>query len=230
MIPIKDTIPSREPPIVTKLLIAVNTIIFIFQAILPENHLMIFIYKFALIPTKLKGNYINLITSTFLHGSWLHLLGNMWSLWLYGDNVEDSMGHFRFLIFYLLCGAIAGYTHVLFNMQSSLPTIGASGAVAGIMGAYFVLYPHAKIITLVPTFFFLPMFFPIPAFVFLFFWFLSQVFSGTVNWFVGSAAGGVAWWGHIGGFIAGMILQNLFKKKRYNAPKPQYPEWARRKR
>ncbi len=230
MIPIKDTIPSREPPIITKLLIAVNTIIFIFQAILPEGHLANFIYNFALIPTQLKGNYINLVTSTFLHGSWLHLLGNMWSLWLYGDNVEDSMGHFRFLLFYLLCGAISGYTHVLFNMHSKLPTIGASGAVAGVMGAYFILYPHAKIITLVPTFFILPMFIPIPAFIFLFFWFLSQVFSGTVNWFIGSMAGGVAWWGHIGGFIAGMLLQNLFRKRRYRVPTPRYPEWARRRR
>ncbi len=230
MFPVKDTIPSREPPIITKFLITVNTMVFIFQALLPKRHLANFIYNFALIPVQLEGNYMTLLTSTFLHGSWLHLLGNMWSLWLYGDNVEDTMGHFRFLIFYLLCGAISGYTHVLFNMNSELPTIGASGAVAGVMGAYFILYPHAKIITLVPTFFFFPLFIPVPAFIFLFYWFLSQVFSGTVNWFIGNMAGGVAWWGHIGGFLAGMLLQNIFKKRKYHAPPPRYPDWARRRR
>lgn len=227
MFPIKDTIPSREPPIVTKLLIAVNTIIFLFQAILPQKTLAGFIYDFALIPVQLSGNHMTLITSTFLHGSWLHLLGNMWSLWLYGDNVEDAMGHFKFLVFYLLCGALSGYTHYLFNMQSKLPTIGASGAVAGVMGAYFLLYPHAKIITFVPTIFFFPLFIPIPAVIFLLFWFLSQVFSGTVNWFIGNMAGGVAWWGHIGGFISGMLLQKVFTDRRYRRPKPRYPDWVK---
>lgn len=215
MIPIRDNIPSREQPIITKFLIAVNAIIFIFQALLPGKVLNRFIYSFALIPIELRGNYIKLITSTFLHGGWLHLLGNMWSLWLYGDNVEDAMGHFKFLIFYLLCGALSGYTHFLFNAQSGLPTIGASGAVAGIMGAYFLLYPHARIITFVPIFFFFPLFIPIPAVIFLLFWFLSQVFSGTVNWFIGNMAGGVAWWGHIGGFVAGMFLHKFFMERNY---------------
>ncbi|MFU0800409.1 MAG: rhomboid family intramembrane serine protease [Xylanivirga thermophila] len=215
MIPLRDTVRSEKPPVVTKTIVILNTIIFIYQALMPQQEMVQFIYRYGLIPVKLHEHHLPLITSVFLHGSWLHLLGNMWSLWLFGDNVEDSMGHFKFLVFYLLCGIASGYTHTAFNAVSDVPTIGASGAVAGVMGAYFLLYPHARIVTLIPTFFVFPMFIRVPAVIFLFFWFLSQLYSGTVNWILGSAAGGVAWWGHVGGFLAGMFLQNFFRTKDY---------------
>jgi membrane associated rhomboid family serine protease len=155
----------------------------------------------------------------FLHGGWLHIVGNMWTLWIFGDNVEDRMGHGRFAIFYLLCGLAAGIVHCLTNLDSTLPTVGASGAIAGVMGAYFYLFPYARVIVMVPLFIF-PFFFELPAATFLAFWALAQVFSGTLSLGYPGNVGGVAWWAHVGGFMAGMLLQFFFVR---NARAHRFP-------
>jgi membrane associated rhomboid family serine protease len=143
----------------------------------------------------------------FLHGGYLHIIGNMWSLYIFGDNVEDRLGHFRYLVFYLLCGLASGISHLAINWHSTLPTIGASGAIAGVMGAYFILYPKAKVLTLVPIFFFIQ-FIELPAFVFLGIWFLFQFISAAGT---SAQGGGIAWWAHIGGFVFGIIFLRLFE-------------------
>jgi len=146
----------------------------------------------------------------FLHGGWLHLIGNMWFLWIFGDNIEDRLGHLRYLVFYLVCGLGAGLAHTLFNLSSAIPTIGASGAVAGVLGGYLLLYPHARVLTLLPWFFALEL----PAYVVLALWFVIQLFSGTASLGARDAsAGGVAWWAHIGGFLLGLALVKLFAQK-----------------
>jgi membrane associated rhomboid family serine protease len=151
----------------------------------------------------------------FLHGGWLHLLSNMLALYIFGDNVEDRIGHGRYLMFYLLCGLIAAVTHISFNSASLLPTIGASGAISGVLGAYFILYPRARVITLIPLFI-LPWFVEIPAVFYLGFWFLSQVWSGALSIVSGAqAVGGVAFLAHVGGFVAGLLLVRLFEQRRY---------------
>jgi membrane associated rhomboid family serine protease len=151
------------------------------------------------------GNYFTLLSSMFLHGGWMHIIGNMWSLWIFGDNVEDRMGRGGFLLFYLLSGLAAGAVHVVTNPASRVPTVGASGAIAGVMGAYLLLFPHASVVTMVPIFFFLQVV-EIPAVFFLGFWFLSQLFSGTLSLAAaGPQAAGVAWWAHIGGFVVGFL-------------------------
>jgi len=147
------------------------------------------------------------ITSMFLHGGWLHFLGNMLYLYIFGDNVEDRLGHFRYLVFYLLCGLASGVSHLVINWHSNVPTIGASGAIAGVMGAYFILYPRAKVLTLVPIFFFFQ-FVELPAFLFLGIWFLFQFLSAAG---ASGQAGGIAWWAHIGGFVFGVIFLKLFE-------------------
>jgi membrane associated rhomboid family serine protease len=145
----------------------------------------------------------------FLHSGWLHILSNMWTLWIFGDNIEDRMGPFRFAAFYVLCGLAAGIVHWLTNPLSTIPAVGASGAIAGVMGAYYLLFPFAKLVVLVPVFF-IPLFFEIPAVVFLLMWALGQVFSGTVALAQPGDVGGVAWWAHVGGFLAGLLLVGLF--------------------
>jgi len=149
----------------------------------------------------------------FLHGGWLHILGNMWVLWIFGDNVEDRMGPLRFILFYLCCGICAGLVQTFTSGASPVPTIGASGAIAGIMGAYLLLYPRARLIILVPVFFW-PFFFDIPAWVFLVFWFFLQFASGSHALLSGSLGGGIAWWAHVGGFLAGMLLLQFFLLRR----------------
>lgn len=172
--------------------------------------------EYSFIPVRFLNNllnpkaYIPLFTSMFLHGDFLHLLSNMWSLWLFGDNVEDEMGSFRFFLFYILTGFIAGFAHFLSNPMSNLPTVGASGAIAGIMGAYFLMFPHSRIVTLVP---FIPFFIRLPAPIFLLIWFVTQVRSGLMSGFHGEALGGVAWWAHIFGFLGGVFLYKKFVKK-----------------
>jgi membrane associated rhomboid family serine protease len=204
MIPLRDTQPSYSKPLVTIGLIAVNTLVFLFQATLDPFSLNQFIVSFGLVPDRLQWSA--LVTSMFLHGGWLHLIGNMWFLWIYGDNVEDILGHGKFLLFYLLCGIAAGLFHVAFNADSRLPTVGASGAIAGVMGAYMVKFPRSRIVTLVFIFFFVTTM-EIPASVMLIYWFVVQFFSG-----VGSigyshlSQGGVAWFAHVGGFLAGIVL------------------------
>ncbi|TYP56139.1 rhomboid family intramembrane serine protease [Thermosediminibacter litoriperuensis] len=226
MFPIRDNIPSRRPPLITVLLIIINSLIFFTLSGTSYRAFVRFTYKYGLIPAKImklvvsgapfsSGDLYPFITSIFLHGSTLHLISNMWILWLFGDNVEDRMGHIRFLIFYLLSGVIAGVFHIVFNPLSRVPVVGASGAIAGVMGAYFVLFPSARIITLVPTFFLVPIFLQIPAVVYLFLWFLAQLYSGTVYSVIGGAAvSGIAWWAHIGGFVSGVLLNRFFLKRR----------------
>ena len=152
-------------------------------------------------------------TSMFLHGGWLHLIGNMWYLWIFGDNVEDRLGHFTYLIFYLLCGLGAGIVHTILNYDAVIPSVGASGAIAGVLGAYVISYPFARVLTLVPIFIFVQII-EIPALIVLGLWFVMQFFSGTAALATSSASdGGVAWWAHVGGFVIGMILVTMFPRK-----------------
>lgn len=227
MIPLRDANPSQSVPFITVLLIIANASIFLFELSIGKNLNELFSY-FALIPAKYfylaadSGvNYIErfypLITSQFLHGGWLHVIGNLWFLWIFGDNIEDHIGHFKFLLFYLLCGIAAGLTHVYTNPASPIPTVGASGAVAGVMGAYTILYPRARVLTLIPIFYFIRIT-ELPAFMFLGIWFLMQFFSGAFSLAAGVASAGVAWWAHIGGFVVGVIFILLFfprKKKSF---------------
>lgn len=212
MFPLRDTQPSYTRPVVTILLIVANVLVFLFETSLDgysRNHL---IELYGLIPDHL---YLrSLLTSVFLHGSWMHLLGNMWFLWIFGDNVEDALGHSKYLLFYLLCGVAAGLAHMVSNPYSNLPTVGASGAIAGVMGGYIVKFPRARILTLVFIFFFITTV-EVPAAIMLAYWFVIQLFSG-----VGSIArthateGGVAFFAHVGGFIAGLVLMKIMAGKR----------------
>jgi membrane associated rhomboid family serine protease len=218
MIPIRDTLPRRNTPIATWLLILVNAVVFLFELTMSPEALEQFFHLFGIVPARfthpdwavsagLPGNdYWPFLTSMFLHGGWLHIIGNMWALWIFGDNVEEKMGPVRFVIFYLVCGLIAGIVHTFTNADSTIPTVGASGAIAGVMGAYFFLFPYARIVVLIPIFFF-PFFFEVPAVIYLGFWALSQVFSGTLSLASEQQVGGVAWWAHVGGFIGGIVLQ-----------------------
>ncbi|MCF6465091.1 rhomboid family intramembrane serine protease [Clostridium sp. Cult2] len=211
MLPLRDTAPSRKVPIATLSIIALNIIVFVNQIKLPYDQALDMIYKYAFIPSRfISGltnyeSYIPLFTSMFIHGNILHIISNMWSLWLFGDNVEERMGSFRFIIFYLLTGLIAGFAHLIFNPMSNVPTVGASGAIAGVMGAYFIMFPHSRILTLIP---FIPFFIRVPAPIFLLIWFVSQLRSGITG-----VMGGVAWWAHIFGFLAGVFLYKKFLKK-----------------
>jgi membrane associated rhomboid family serine protease len=234
MIPIRDTIPSRNPSIAIVALIIMNSVIFALELMMPEHQLDAVIHLFGLIPARYThpewammlgfpvDDYWPFFTSMFLHGGWLHIIGNMWTLWIFGDNVEDRMGPVRFLIFYLLCGLIGGIVHWFTNANSTIPAIGASGAIAGVLGAYFVLYPKARIIAMIPILFF-PFFFEISAFVYLGIWILSQILSGTISLSQPVATGGIAFWGHIGGFMAGLLLHPLFIR-RERSMRPD--EWA----
>jgi membrane associated rhomboid family serine protease len=208
MIPLRDTQPSRTVPVVTILLIVINVLVFFYELSLDpwsRNHL---IAQYGMVPEHLR--YSTFVTSMFLHGGWMHITGNMWFLWIFGDNVEDILGHVPYLLFYLLCGVAAAAAHVALNPDSSMPTVGASGAIAGVMGAYLVKFPHARVLTLVPIFFFLTTY-ELPAFVILGWWFVIQFFSGVGSVAYSRAAqGGVAWFAHIGGFLTGIALIYLF--------------------
>lgn len=231
MIPIRDTIPSRNPALMVWMLVLLNALFFVFELMIPESRLERIFYLFGIVPARYThpewatwigfplDDYWPFLTSMFLHGGWMHIIGNMWTLWIFGDNVEDRMGPGRFLVFYLVCGIVAGVIHLLANADSTIPTIGASGAIAGVMGAYLVMFTHARIIAMVPIFFVYPLFFEIPAVLYLGFWYVSQVFSGSFSLASPTAAGGVAWWAHVGGFVAGMILHPLFVqgRRRYRA-------------
>ncbi|NLW91698.1 MAG: rhomboid family intramembrane serine protease [Syntrophomonadaceae bacterium] len=206
MIPLRDSTPSRSFPIVTVLIIMLNLYIF-YQEILMGPYLDLFISYYGMIPADFRP--FNLLSSIFLHGGWMHVIGNMWVLWLFGDNVEDHMGHFKFLIFYLLMGGIAGTTHYLMNPVSTSPVVGASGAVAGVMGAYFLMFRQARVFTYIPPIFLVT----IPAWVYLGFWALSQLYGGAGS--LAGATSNIAFWAHIGGFIGGMILYKLFLDRNY---------------
>jgi membrane associated rhomboid family serine protease len=210
MIPIRDTIPSTHFPAVTVGLICVNAVIFIIEINLGAQGLENLFLHWGIVPLRfthprLDANYLSLLSSIFLHGSWMHIIGNMWSLWIFGDNIEDRMGRIGFLTFYILSGLAAGVVHVVTNPASAVPTVGASGAIAGVMGAYLLLFPHARVVTIIPIFIFFQLV-EVPAIIFLGIWFVIQLFSGTMSLTMASAnAGGVAWWAHIGGFIVGVL-------------------------
>jgi membrane associated rhomboid family serine protease len=204
MIPLRDTQPSYSTPFVTVAIIAVNILVFLHQLSLDPYELNHFISRYAVVPVRFQ--YMDLLSSMFMHGGWMHLVGNMWFLWIYGDNVEDVLGHSKYLLFYVACGVAAALVHVMMASDSRVPTLGASGAIAGVMGAYMVKFPHSRIITLVPIFvFFTTM--EIPALFMLLYWFVLQVFSGVGSiGYSNVSSGGVAWFAHIGGFVVGIIL------------------------
>jgi rhomboid family protein len=204
MFPISDVIPSRTVPFVTVGLIIANALVFLYMITLPDAMLERFVATYAVVPAWF--SVPTLFTSQFLHAGWMHIIGNMLYLWIFGDNVEDRLGHFRYVLFYLGAGALAAILQVLFNPFSAVPMLGASGAIAGVMGAYFVLYPQSRVLTAV----FIIIFFDvieIPAVFFLGIWFLMQLLSGVGSLGITNAAsGGTAFWAHVGGFVAGVIV------------------------
>jgi len=230
-IPIKDYNPTRKPAVITIIIILLNVGIFLYQGIMTD--LKVHVAQHALIPWEVShfrsiegplgyavqeyrgyqtpvpikresSPIVSLFFSIFMHGSIMHLLGNMLFLWIFGNNIEDTLGALRFIFFYLFCGVSASLVHVFFNMDSLIPVIGASGAVSGVMGAYLILYPHARVRTLV--FFFIITFIDVPAFVFLIIWFIMQILFA-------SSSSGIAWLAHVGGFLVGIMLIKIMKKK-----------------
>ncbi|HUL14397.1 MAG TPA: rhomboid family intramembrane serine protease [Terriglobales bacterium] len=216
-IPLKDLNPRRTYPVVNTTLIVLNFVVFIYELMLPPQLFKIFMTVNAMVPARipvwLAGHmtfgaaFLPIVTSMFLHAGWLHILGNMLFLWIFGDNVEDYFGHLGYLFFYFLSGIAAGLLHIIFNLHSSVPALGASGAISGVMGAYAVLYPRAKVLTLVLIFLV-----PIPAIFILGYWFVLQFLEG-VSSLGGMTTGGVAWWAHIGGFIFGSLLTLAIKRR-----------------
>ena len=235
MIPIRDTIPHRRAPVMTWAIIAANVVVFLYELTLSPQELEALFYTFGIVPARYShpewaqlvglpmDDYWPFLTCMFLHGGWLHIIGNMWSLWIFGDNVEDVMGAWRFLIFYLLTGLAAGLTHYFLNIHSVVPTVGASGAIAGVLGAYFVLFPRSQILVVVPIFFF-PFFFQLPAVTYLLFWFLSQILGGAVAGLSSSQVSGIAFWAHVGGFVAGIVLHRLFTLPQRDRPRRFGPD------
>ena len=217
MFPLRDTIRPKTTPVVNTAIIVLNILVFFYEFSLGRR-MESFIYEYGLTPVRFfwaldhrfTDAIIPIFTAMFLHGGWLHLIGNMWFLYIFGDNVEDRVGHVPYIFFYLLCGIGSALTQTFFARASNIPMVGASGAIAGVLGAYFMLYPHSRVLTLVPIFIFIQIM-EIPAVIFLFFWFLWQFIQGS---FAAStpAQGGVAWWAHIGGFIVGLALIFVFKK------------------
>lgn len=219
MFPLRDNIPSRHKPVAVWLLLALNCVLFaVVLPLSPVREQGLF-HLYGVVPARFfhpewaawqgypDGGVLAFLAHMFLHAGWLHLLGNMWTLWIFGDNVEDVMGPVRFLVFYVLCGLAALAVHMLTGPESTVPVVGASGAIGGVMGAYFFLYPHARVVTVFPILIF-PLIFEVPAVFFLGAWFMTQVFSGLLT---SGAGGGVAWWAHIGGFVAGMLLLRFFR-------------------
>ena len=211
MIPLRDVIPSRTTPYITVTIIVLNAMAWLYEIALPHESLNEFLTIYGVVPAYFA--WPTLITSMFLHGSWSHVIGNMWYLWIFGDNVEDRVGHGRFIAFYLLCGIVAALGQVAVDPNSMLPTIGASGAIAGVMGAYFVLYPHSRVLTLIPWIFIQIV--ELPAIMLLGFWFLMQLFSaGTLAVTANThGGGGVAFAAHVSGFVAGVGGVFVFRKR-----------------
>jgi hypothetical protein len=226
MIPIRDDTPRFSTPFVTYFIIALNTLVFLFELSVSQQGrgaLNGLIYHFGVVPLRfdhilaawpassLTGLFLPIVTSMFLHASWLHLIGNMWFLWIFGDNIEDYLGHFSYLLFYLVCGFAAAVTHILLNAGSRLPSVGASGAIAGVMGAYFVLYPKARVMMWFPPIFF----FHLPAWLVLGYWFFMQFLSGAATSIAETSQtnGGIAFWAHVGGFVAGIVLIKVLPER-----------------
>jgi membrane associated rhomboid family serine protease len=225
MIPLSDDTPRFSTPFVTYFIIALNTLIFIFELSVGaqgQRALNSLIYNFGVVPIhferalvtgytpSLAGLFLPILTAMFLHGSWLHVIGNMWFLWIFGDNIEDYLGHFTYLLFYLVSGFVAAVAHILLNAGSSVPSVGASGAIAGVMGAYFVLYPRARVLMWFPPIFF----FHLPAWLVLGYWFFVQFMSGAATSIAEtSQSGGIAFWAHVGGFVAGVLLIKVLPER-----------------
>jgi membrane associated rhomboid family serine protease len=214
MIPLRDVIPTRTTPYITVTIIVINAVAWLFEIGLPRDALPLFLQIYGVVPADLRAP--SLITSLFLHGSWLHVLGNMWYLWIFGDNVEDRFGHGRFIVFYLLCGIVAALVQVAFDPSSTLPMIGASGAIAGVMGAYFVMYPRSRVLTLVPLIVIWDII-ELPAIVLLGLWFVLQLFSSSAAGAAAGTHGGVAFAAHVAGFAIGAIGVFVFRKRRQRA-------------
>ncbi len=224
MFPVRDNVPGpRSFPIATIALILVNAAVFVFQLTLSDRQLQELIYLFGIVPRRYThpvwaswvgypDNYWPFLTSMFLHGGWIHIISNMWTLWIFGDNVEGRMGSFRFVLYYILCGIAAGVVHTLSNASETMPVVGASGAIAGVLAAYAFLFPLARIICVIPIFFY-PLFVEVHAFLYMGFWFLMQFFSGTLALTDRHHAGGIAWWAHIGGFVFGVLVFSRFVQK-----------------
>jgi rhomboid family protein len=213
VIPLRDVIPSRTTPYITVTIILLNAVAWLFEISLPQNDLNQFLYVYGVVPAQF--TWPTLITSMFLHGGWMHVIGNMWYLWIFGDNVEDRLGHAGYIIFYLLCGIVAAFGQIVIDPTSTLPTIGASGAIAGVMGAYFVLYPRSRVLTLVPLILWWEMF-ELPAIVLLGFWFLMQLFSaaGSIAVTAGThGSGGVAFMAHVAGFVFGGVSMVVLRRQ-----------------
>jgi len=226
MIPLRDDTPRYSVPYVTYFIIALNAVVFLFELSVggqSQRALNSLMYQFGVVPHhfeqalagsqrfSLPGVFLTILTSMFLHASWLHIIGNMWVLWIFGDNIEDYLGHFSYLLFYLVSGFAAMFTHILLNAGSNVPSVGASGAIAGVMGGYFVLYPKARVMTWFPPIFF----FYLPAWLVLGYWFLMQFLSGATTAIAESSqtTGGVAFWAHVGGFVAGIVLIKILPER-----------------
>jgi membrane associated rhomboid family serine protease len=218
MIPLHDDNPTRHIPVVTIGLITLNVLVFLYELSLPgKEAINAFFASYALTPANLTGSprlpdYATVATSMFLHGGWMHLIGNMWFLWIFGNNIEDSVGRAKFVFFYLLCGAAAAGAQIAINPSSTTPMVGASGAVSGVLGAYLLLFPSARVLVLIPIWIFWRIFY-VPAWLMLVIWFGLQLLSGLAVLGV-NLTGGIAFWAHIGGFVAGMVLILPFKKRR----------------
>jgi membrane associated rhomboid family serine protease len=222
MLPIEIAVPTRYPAVVTYALIALNCAAFLFQISLSPAELEAFLYEFALVParyfapppgmtTQGLSDYLPFLSNMFLHGGWLHLILNMWTLYLFGPAVEDRLGSARFLVFYLVCGVFASIAHAFFNSTSTIPALGASGAISGVLGSFIMMFPLARLVIVIPILFF-PFFFEVPALLFAAFWFFTQVTAGIAELFMPPQAGGVAWWAHTGGFVAGLVLTPLLRQ------------------
>lgn len=211
MIPLRDTIRSRHFPIMNWLILAANALVFFYELNLSGPEMTRFVDSFALVPLRMQNNPLwfafTVFSSMFMHAGWFHFISNMWILYIFGDNVEDRMGSFSYLIFYLISGVAAALLQSALFPNSPIPVLGASGAIAGVLGAYILLYPSARVVTLIPIFFIFSAI-KVPAILFLGFWFVSQLFSGLAS--IGAAGGGVAWWAHIGGFVVGLLLTPFF--------------------
>lgn len=232
MIPIRDTVRARSFPVVNTLVILANVGVFLIEASLPQAQLERLVAVFGLVPAELWGEgfparWWTLVTSIFIHGGWSHLFSNMLALYIFGDNVEDRLGHGRYLAFYLVGGALAGAAHLLAYRNSVVPTVGASGAIAAVLGAYVVLFPTARVITILPF----PLLFPVVevyAVVYLGVWFLSQVLNGLFSLAIDTfQGGGVAWWAHVGGFVAGLALARALapRQARWRTYRDEYYPW-----
>jgi len=226
MIPLRDDQPTLSTPFINYFIIALNVLVYLFElsvGLESRQQLNALMFQFGVVPYheiglltgtpvfSPGGAFVPILTSMFLHASWGHVIGNMWFLWIFGDNVEDYLGHFKYLVFYLLSGVAASFTHIVLNAGSRIPSVGASGAIAGVLGAYFILYPRARVLTWFPPIFL----FYLPAWLMLGYWFLLQFLSGAATAIAEThqTTGGVAFWAHVGGFVAGILMIKLFPER-----------------